>query len=33
MTVDGAVVLIRYTGLVEQTEWFKAAAESEQPTE
>jgi hypothetical protein len=33
MTSDGAVVLMHYTGLVEQTARFKAAAESDQPTE
>ena len=33
ITADGAVVLMHYTGLVEQTERFKQAAESDQPTE
>jgi hypothetical protein len=33
ITADGAVVLMHYTGLVEQTERFKAAAEADQPTE
>jgi len=33
MTVAGVVVQIHDTGLVEQTEWSKAAAESEQSTE
>jgi hypothetical protein len=32
MTSDGAVVPMNYTGLVEQTARFKAAAESDQPT-
>jgi hypothetical protein len=32
MTSDGAVVLMHYTGLVEQTERFKAAAGADQPT-
>jgi hypothetical protein len=33
MTADGAVVLMHYSGLVEQTARFKAAAESDQATE
>ena len=33
ITDDGAVVLMHYAGLVEQTERFKAAAESNRPTE
>ena len=33
ITDDGAVLLMHYTGLVEQTERFKAAAESDRPTE
>jgi hypothetical protein len=33
MTDDGAVILMHYAGLVEQTARFKAAAESDQPTE
>ncbi len=31
-TDDGAVVLMHYTGLVEQTEAFKAAATTDRPT-
>ena len=33
ITADGAVVLMHYTGLVEQTERFKAAAEADRPTD
>jgi hypothetical protein len=33
VTSDGAVVLMHYTGLVEQTERFKAAAEANRSTE
>jgi hypothetical protein len=33
VTDDGAVVLMHYTGLVEQTEAFAAAAEADRPTE
>ena len=33
ITADGAVVLMHYTGLVEQTERFKAAAEANRATE
>ena len=33
MTVDGAVVRMHYTGVVEQTEWFKATAGFDQPIE
>lgn len=33
MTDDGAVVLLRYHGLVEQTERFKAAAEGDSATD
>ena len=33
ITADGALVLMHYTGLVEQTERFKAAAEADRPTE
>jgi hypothetical protein len=33
MTADGAVVLMHYSGLVEQTARFRAAAESDQATE
>lgn len=32
ITDDDAVVLLHYTGLVEQTDRFKAAAESNEPT-
>ncbi|HMF69355.1 MAG TPA: DUF3237 domain-containing protein [Phyllobacterium sp.] len=32
VTDDGAVVLMRYTGLVQQTPAFKRAAEEDQPT-
>jgi hypothetical protein len=32
MTADSAVALMQYSGPVEQTERFKAAAESDQPT-
>ena len=32
-TDDGATVLMHYTGLVEQTPRFKAAAEADRPTE
>ncbi len=32
VTHDGAVVLLRYTGLVQQTPAFKRAAEADQPT-
>jgi hypothetical protein len=31
-TADGATVLMHYTGLVEQTTAFKAAAEGDRPT-
>ena len=33
VTEDGAVILMRYTGLVQQTERFGAAAEADQPTD
>jgi Protein of unknown function (DUF3237) len=33
LTDDGAVILMHYTGLVQQTEAFKRAAEADQPTE
>jgi hypothetical protein len=33
ITDDGAVILLHYTGLVEQTDRFKEAAESDQPTQ
>jgi hypothetical protein len=33
LTDDGAVVLMHYTGLVEQTNAFKAAAEADRPTD
>ena len=32
ITDDGAVILMHYTGLVEQTERFAAAADADQPT-
>lgn len=32
LTDDGAVILLHYTGLVEQTETFKKAAQSDQAT-
>lgn len=32
VTDDGAVILLHYTGLVEQTDRFKAAAEADEPT-
>jgi hypothetical protein len=32
LTEDKATILMKYTGLVEQTERFKAAAEQNQPT-
>jgi hypothetical protein len=32
LTEDGAIVLMHYTGLVEQTDRFKSAAASDQPT-
>jgi Protein of unknown function (DUF3237) len=32
VTDDGAVILLHYTGLVEQTETFKAAAEADRET-
>ena len=33
ITHDGAVVLMHYTGLVQQTEAFRHAAEADQPTQ
>src|SRR4051794_38830565 len=33
LTGDGAVILMHYTGLVQQTDAFKRAAEADQPTE
>jgi hypothetical protein len=33
ITDDGVILPMHYTGLVEQTERFKAAAESDRPTE
>jgi Protein of unknown function (DUF3237) len=33
ITDDGAIILLHYTGLVEQTEGFAAAAEADQPTD
>jgi hypothetical protein len=32
-TDDGEIVLMHYTGLVEQTDAFNAAAEADQPTQ
>jgi|SRR3954469_11179158 hypothetical protein len=33
ITEDGAVILMHYTGLVQQAEKFKRAAETDQPTD
>jgi hypothetical protein len=33
ITDDGAVILMHYTGLVQQTERFAAAADADQPTD
>jgi hypothetical protein len=33
LTDDGAVILMHYTGLVQQTDPFKKAAEADQPTD
>ncbi len=33
ITDDGAVILLHYTGLVQQTERFAAAADADQPTD
>jgi len=33
LTGDGAVILMHYTGLVQQTDAFKRAAETDQPTD